>query len=427
MNILLVNAAYSPFVGGAESYAQAMAERLSDDGHKVHVVTSDAAEVEAFWNPRKPRLEAGSFTLGGTVVQRVPLAHLPLSPLSFYVLRRAATSLGMLPGTAGCLGALAPLMPRMPGLSRTLQQLRTPFDLVHGINIALEWPLIAAWKHALAAHLPFVATPFVHVGEPGNDRVSRNYDMPHQLNPLRSAEAVIAQTAIERDFLVRRGLAPERIHVHGMGITPDQVQGGNAGAFCEAYGITGPIVLFLGVITKEKGSIHLIEAMRLLWANAIEATLVIAGKPVAEFDSYWRTLPEAVTRHIVRTGVVLGQAKRDMLAAATLLALPSRIDSFGAVYLEAWANGIPVIGARAGGIPAVIDAGRDGLLVQYGAVNELAAAIKQLLGNEELRRSLGSAGRSKVMARYTWDRIYAQLRSLYGEVIVSFPYESGHA
>ena len=48
-------------------------------------------------------------------------------------------------------------------------------------------------------------------------------------------------------------------------------------------------------------------------------------------------------------------------------------------------------------------------------------------GNEELRRSLGLAGHSKVIALYTWDRIYAQLRRLYCEVIASFPDEHGHA
>jgi glycogen(starch) synthase len=427
MNVLLVNPAYAPFIGGAESYTQAIAERLHRDGYKVQVVTSDAAEVETFWNPCKPRFRAGRSIVNGVAVQRVRLAHLPASPLSFYVLRRVATTVGLFHGTTPLLRLLAPWMPRLPGLSRNLRQFQEPFDLVHGINIALEWPLIAAWKHARSANLPFVATPFMHVGEPGATAVSRNYDMPHQLEPLRDADAVIAQTTIERDFLVRRGVAAERIHVHGMGIALEQVQGGNAEAFRRTYSVKGPIVLFLGVVTKDKGCVHLIEAMRLLWAAGIESTLVIAGKPVAEFEQYWRTLPGAVTRRIVLTGVVLGQAKRDLLAATTLFALPSRIDSFGAVYLEAWANGIPVIGSRAGGVPAVIDDGKDGLLVAYGAVNELAAAIRRLLGDADLRYSLGAAGQSKVTARYTWDRIIAQLYSLYAGTIAVFPSEHGYA
>lgn len=423
MNILLVNPAYAPFIGGAESYAQAVAERLHRDGHNVRVVTSDAAEVETFWNPRKPRVSADRSIINGVAVQRVRLGHIPASPLSFYILRRTATTVGLLRGTASWLRMLAPWMPRMPDLSHSLQQLQGPFDVVHGINIALEWPLIAAWKYARSANLPFVATPFMHVGEPGTTDVSRNYDMPHQLEPLRDADAVIAQTTIERDFLVRHGIPSPRIQVHGMGITLEQAQGGSAAAFRETHSVAGPIVLFLGVVTKDKGSVHLIEAMRLVWAAGIESTLVIAGKPVAEFEQYWRTLPETVTRRIIRTGVILGQAKRDLLAAATLLALPSRIDSFGAVYLEAWANGIPVIGARAGGVPAVIDDGKDGLLVRYGAVNELAAAISRLLGDADLCHSLGAAGRSKVDAQYTWDRIHSQLYALYAGTIASFSRE----
>ncbi|MFN8515884.1 MAG: glycosyltransferase [Chloroflexia bacterium] len=57
-----------------------------------------------------------------------------------------------------------------------------------------------------------------------------------------------------------------------------------------------------------------------------------------------------------------------MLAAASIFALPSRTDSFGITFLEAWCNGVPVIGARAGSIPDVIDDGEDELLVPFGDV-----------------------------------------------------------
>lgn len=422
MNILCVNAAYAPFVGGAEAYLRAMAERLARDGHSLQVVTTDAAEVEAFWHPRKTRIAEPLAHIHGVDVRRVPLAYLPFAPLSFYLLRRVATTIGRWPSSVRVLRPLAPLMPRVPRLARTLRALPQTFDFVHGVNIALEWPLIAAWRFARERALPFIATPFVHVGESHSTAVLRNYTMPHQLEPLRAADAVIAQTEIERQCLIEHGIRPERLYVHGMGVDLAEVQGGDGDAFRAARQIRGPIVLFLGVITKDKGSIHLLEAMRRLWseeplwAERATATLVLAGKPVIEFETYWRTLPNDVTRRIIRTGIVAGAAKRDLLAAATVLVLPSRIDSFGAVYLEAWANGVPVIGARAGGVPAVIDDGQDGLLVRFGAVDELAAAIKRLLADDVYRRALGQAGQAKVRARYTWDMIYQQLQSLYTAV-----------
>ena len=84
------------------------------------------------------------------------------------------------------------------------------------------------------------------------------------------------------------------------------------------------------------------------------------------FEGVYGELPEAHRVRTRRLGPVRGQLKQDMLAATDLFVLPSRVDSFGIVYLEAWAYGLPVIGCRAGGVPDVIDDGQDGLLVNYG-------------------------------------------------------------
>ena len=82
--------------------------------------------------------------------------------------------------------------------------------------------------------------------------------------------------------------------------------------------------------------------------------------------------------------------------------MPSRTDSFGIVYLEAWLNGVPVIGARAGGVPEVITDGVDGYLVDFGDVAALANRIELLLRRPEAARALGEAGRRKVLAEHKW-------------------------
>jgi glycogen synthase len=414
MRLLHASATYAPFIGGAETYLRAVSERLVADGHSVDVTTTDAAEVEAFWNPRKRKVESLADTINGVDVQRARLRHLPFSPLSFYLFRRLVVETAGLPGAPVVLRRCAPLMPWVPGYAALLASQARNCDLVHGINIALEWPLIAAWRYARKHGLPFVATPFVHAGEPGRAHVSRNYTMPHQMEVLRDADAVIVQTGIEAAALAELGVSSDRIHILGMGVDIEAACGGDARRFCARYGLAdGPIVLFMGVITKDKGAVHLVEAMRQLWANALDATLVLVGNPVDEFEAYWNSLPGDTQKRIIRTGVLMGQEKKDALAAATVFALPSRIDSFGIVFLEAWANGRAVIGARAGGIPAVVDEGKDGLLATYGDVPALASAIRQLLADEPLRTALGAAGRSKVEQCFTWDRICKRLTDIY--------------
>jgi glycogen synthase len=419
MRILHTNAGYCPFVGGAETYLQAMSERLVGDGHAVTVATTDAMHVQSFWAPRQPRIAERKASLNGVEVLRSRVQTLPLSPWSFYLLRRLATDLARLPfDTRPILDRLAPWMPRVPDLERTLEALEPGFDLVHGVNISLEWPLMAGWRYARRHGLPFVATPFVHVGDRA---VQRFYTMPHQLAALRDADRVLVQTGIEGQELVRLGVAPERIVCLGMGVDLDEVQGGDGLRFRSEYAVDGPLVTFMGALTDDKGAVHLLRAMQVLWDRGCNATLAVAGPAVmpSSFEQVYGELGPSARARIRRLGTVRGARKQDMLAASDLFVLPSRVDSFGIVYLEAWAHGLAVIGCRAGGVPDVIDDGQDGLLVPFGEVVALASAIEALLLDPERRQVMGMKGRAKVESRYTWDRIYGDLSALYAEVATS--------
>ena len=418
MRILHTNAAYWPFVGGAEAYLQAMSERLVRDGHAVVVATTDATSAQCFWDPRQPRVpERETTTNNGVRVVRSRLGHLPFSPWSFYLLRRLATDMARLPlNTRPLLDRLAPYMPRVPELGQTLEQLSPGFDLVHGVNISLEWPLIAGWRYARRHGLPFVATPLVHIGE---WTVQRFYTMPHQLAALRDADRVIVLTDIEGRELGRLGVSRERIIRLGAGVDLQRLRGGDGERFRAQHGIDGPVVTFIGSVTDDKGAVHLLRAMQRLWWEDSQATLVIAGQPVAPstFEQAYDGLPAAHRVRVRRMGLVSDSLKQDILAATDLFALPSRVDSFGIVYLEAWSYGAPVIGCHAGGVPDVIDDGQDGLLVEFGDQAALAAAIETLLVDPDRRRAMGQRGRAKVEAHYTWDRIYHGLRAVYEELV----------
>jgi glycogen(starch) synthase len=417
VNLLHVNAAYPPFLGGAEIYTQAISERFAADGHRVSLVTTNAAEVEYFWNPHKRHFPPGAERQNGVEIVRCRIRHLPLSPWSFYVLRGLVVRIARLPlNVAPLLRSLAPYMPSVPGMESSLASLPSSFDLVHGVNISLEWPLMAAWRYARRHEIPFVVTPFVHVGEYGRYDVLINYAMPHQLEVLRAADAVIVQTDIEGTVLARLGVRAERLHRLGMGVDLGELQGGDAQRFRMDHNVDDPVVTFLGVVTYDKGSFYLVQAAERLWARGRKFRLVIAGPTVDEFERFYNKLAPTVRERILLLGPVRGQEKQDLLAATDVFALPSRIDSFGIVYLEAWAYGKPVIGARAGGVPDVIEEGMDGLLTEFGNVAEISAAIEELLADPARARAMGQQGRAKVKARYTWDHIYGRLRMLYEQL-----------
>lgn len=353
----------------------------------------------------------------GVEICRFPVRHLPGHHLAFGAIRRAMATLADAPvPTTPLLRLTARFVPWVPDLRRALATLADDYDVVHGMNICFESLLLPAVAFARDRRIPFIITPLIHLGESEHSIVRRFYTMPHQIELISAASAVLAQTPIEAAYLKSRGVSTERIVLAGVGVNPSEVLGGVAQRFRQRTGLSRPFVLYAGTSAYDKGTVHLVEAMRRLWdrhGRTSVADLVLVGPVLDPFRSYLATLPEAQRARISVLGFVDEETKRDALAAASLVAMPSRTDSFGIIYLEGWLYRKPVIGARAGGVPAVIADGSDGFLVDFGDVPTLAARIEALLNDEALARDMGSRGYEKVLERFTWDRIYPVVEEVY--------------
>jgi glycosyltransferase involved in cell wall biosynthesis len=105
---------------------------------------------------------------------------------------------------------------------------------------------------------------------------------------------------------------------------------------------------------------------------------------------------------------------------AEALLLPSRTDSFGIVLLESWLHSRPVVAAAAGGIPAVVDNGKNGILVSFGDIPSLANAIRLLTEDQELNRILGDNGLQKLLTHYTWESVTEKVLDAYQEAIDAY-------
>ncbi len=237
--------------------------------------------------------------------------------------------------------------------------------------------------------------------------------MRQQVALVKGAQRAFMQTEIERRFYLQQGADAGRLTIAGVGVDPAAMLGGSAERFRQKYGIDLPFVTYIGAMAYDKGTEHLVEAMRFLWDKRRQEPLVLAGPDMESFTRFLEKQDAIVQRNVRHLGYISEEDKRDLLAAADVLAMPSRTDSFGIVFLEAWLNRKPVIGARAGGIPAVISEGEDGLLVDFGDAHELAAKIELLLDDQSLRERLGESGYRKTMAHYTWDRIWPIVRQGY--------------
>jgi glycosyltransferase involved in cell wall biosynthesis len=93
--------------------------------------------------------------------------------------------------------------------------------------------------------------------------------------------------------------------------------------------------------------------------------------------------------------------------------LPSRSEAFPNSVIEAMATGLPVVASAVGGIPELVDHGRNGLLVPPGQSGELAEAVIGLLRRPSFARALGRKARVDVLTRYSFDRMVHQFEALY--------------
>lgn len=396
-----VTIGYPPFVGGAQIYVKQLAESLVADGHAVTVFTTDAAEVERIWDADKRVLPTGEEDQTGVRVRRLPLNHLPIAPYSHFVLRRATVALAAVPWMPErALAAMARFTPWVPGLRHALAVCSPRPDLVHSFAIPFESMLCEADAYAAKQGVPHMVTPFLHVDAAG-------YTMPHQVGLLRRSAAVVALTDIERDYLT--GLGIERVR---------EIPAAIPAPVCKPAPVPeARSILFLGAVTRDKGAVHLVEAARSLWQEGVEFKLTLAGDIGEAFLRYHQRLPER--GQVKVPGIVSEECKAELLRECTALALPSRVDAFGIVLLEAWAQGRPVIGARAGGIPAVVDEGENGLLVPFGDVSALAAAIRRLVTRPGEAARMGWNGHKKLLERYTWEKVYPQLLAVYETVLAA--------
>ncbi|MCU0495020.1 MAG: glycosyltransferase family 4 protein [Chloroflexaceae bacterium] len=420
MHFLHLVQLYQPAPSGAARYFIEIGERLVREGHRVTVLATDAFDLEHFWRRGRRSIPEPVGEHNGVQIRRFPARRLPGPWLLYPIIRRLmveASRAGRL--SLPLLYRMAALTPRLPALERYLRESPELADvaLVHSTNITLDFALVPVLRWAERRRVPHICTPFVHLGEPGNPQILRYYSMPHQIDMLRRSAAVITQTGLERRFLAQAGVPDQIMHTIGVGVNPEEVLGGDGERFRREHNISGPVVLTIGTAAFDKGTPHVVQAMQRLWAQGVGATWVQIGPLMEHFQQFYAGLPEADKNRTRLLGFVPDGTRRDALAAANVFVLPSRTDSFGIVFLEAWCYGVPVVGAAAGGVPEVITDGTNGLLVPFGDVAALAGAFGCLLHDGELARALGAAGRARVLRELTWEQKYAQVRAVYQAMV----------
>lgn len=169
------------------------------------------------------------------------------------------------------------------------------------------------------------------------------------------------------------------------------------------------VVGFIGGLHSYKGLNDLSEAVRNIKS---ECRIILAGEgPERE------RLQEEIGDQAVFLGAVPYGQIPALYQQIDSLVLPSHTEGLPRVILEAQASGVPVIATKVGGIPEVIDDGKNGLLIQPRSPSELTTAIDKLANNKELRSSLADQGRQSVVKSYSWQDMYERYEQYLDDIL----------
>ena len=394
---------YFPCIGGSENFGREMVRRFVASGAVVDVATSDAHDLGYFTDPKGRRVDAPhTSVVDGAHVTRFAVRHRPAQRY----LRKAVSYLPHWP-TRCRVDSFMPIIPR-------IEDVRGDYDVAVAVGFPYTQFAYAAWKTARAAGAPLVLIPFLHLATPG-DRVNRGYTRPHQIRLLREADLVVAATDLEADAIAGWGVPRSRLLTLGMAVDHPAVTGGDGGRLRDSLGLDADARLVgqLGALDRDKGTDDLVRAMAALNARRDPTSMVhlaLAGSSTPRFDAFAADLPPGSSRWLHRLGPVSAVGVADFYDAIDVFAMPSRTDSFGIVFLEAWANGKPVVAATAGGVAEVVEHDRTGRLVPFGNVPALSCTLARLVDHPAEARRLGEAGRAKVAVGHTWDDRFLTLR-----------------
>ncbi len=382
LHVVLVSQQYPPDdVGGVGAYTERLARGLVAAGHRVEVVAVGTREA-SLWQD-------------GVLVHRVPSPRPPRGlPLTHRTTRRNAA--------------------RSLGVARTIRSIhrRSRVDVVestlwdaeaYATLLLDKWPVILR-----------VCTPMAMAidAQAWNRTEDLECACEMEWTTLRRADGVIDTSGATLPLIRERwGVEPTGAGtVIPFGVPLPEPPAPRTG--------TGPVrLLFVGRLEPRKGIDVLMEAMRLVVDDGADVELRVAGERVPG------QLPERIVQNHPAASRIrfLGRVDDDELhrlyAESDVFLAPSRFESFGLVYIEAFSHGTPAIGTNVGGAAKVIRSGEDGLLVPPDDARALADAILRMVRDPEERRRMGREARRHAEAEYTVDAMVSRTVGFYRTVL----------
>jgi glycosyltransferase involved in cell wall biosynthesis len=427
-NILYLPTRYFPSISGAEFYFQRIAEILTTNySYNIEIFTSNAIDFKALRDPggkiitedhkffyKVNSLEINRFPINYDVIEEEILLKLNELP-SFKQLDLSHDSVKRFLRNGPYLETL---------LEYFIDYKTAKYDLIHTTYFPY-FNLILSLMIGAHFNVPTVCTPFFHFSNP-------RYFESAIVRILRKFDFIIACTNLEKGVLIDQfKLQPKKIKVISMGVDYNLFKSVHNTTFKNYYfkptffnkkEENYKMVLFCGYKNYEKGALSILKAIPYIVKAVKKVYFVFIGPSTQAFNRELSKVQKFRNTRIINftPDNLTGYYDKKKLTAfkeADVFLMPSRSDAFGIAFLEAWAAGIPVIGAKTGATPEVIRDNVDGLLVEFDNPIEIAQKVVKLLKSKKLRKKIGLRGQIKVSQNYTWDIIANKTHKMYQNLI----------
>lgn len=369
MSLIFLADDFPPEVGGIQTYACELARAVAELGEEVAVVASQQPGSEAV-DEALPCLVVRVPTAGGYAAATLRMAA------------AAEQAAKLVQSPPRCLVATK-WSPEGPAAIWATRALRCPFVLIgHGGEFSTSAGQFIKWLVQRAV--------------------------------LKRAALCLANSSHTAERFAKAGVPAERIEVIYGGVRPEPFAQPPAevGRLREQLDLAGKrVILTVARLVRRKGHDCVLRALPEVLARVPGAAYVIVGDGPMR-DELTELAGELGLSERVR---FVGRAPEGLLPAyyhlCDVFVMPSRlvpgklVEGFGLAFLEAAAAGKPVIGTRFGGIQDAVADGVSGLLVEPEDDDALAEALARILGDQELARRLGDAGRQRVLKEFTWKAV----------------------
>lgn len=244
--------------------------------------------------------------------------------------------------------------------------------------------------------------PFVPITPQNREKIIAEYEQ---------VDCIMTPSEFVRNSFLAQGIEQEKVLKVNYGIDVAYFKKSTAGSWIQPSRF---IVIFVGMLSIQKGIHYLVEAWNQLNLPENKTQLLLVGSMQKDVDVLLKKM--RIKKNVIFYGATTQQNLLSLYQASSLFVLPSLQDGFATVMREAMISGLPIICSNQSGGDDLITHGDNGFVVPAGNSNVLAEKIEWCYHNQEQAHLMGVKAQEKIN-HYTWDAYGEQVFTFYQKIL----------